>query len=292
MNKKMGIVIIAVSLVMITMLGCSKKDSMMEQSTNYADKSAPSASSAGSGSKNSAADSATATVVSQTETKSQEKKIIQTGQITIIVEDIKKSSSNIRTTVNDLGGYMESENIMEYNSDARVRIPAEKLDVFVEYMAKNFDVRNQQMSAQDITDTYVDNDARLLNIKAQEAQILEVMKSAKTVEEILKVQNELFRVRSDIEVMQGRKKVWDRDVNFSTVTVSASKKQSAIESKIKILTGSEFGKAISKGFSKSTTSVILFFENLIIFILSNIIVLLILVVVGYFVYKKFLTNKK
>ena len=289
MNKKMGIVIIAVSLVMITMLGCSKKDSMMEQSANYADKSAPSA---GSGSKNSAADSATATVVSQTETKSQEKKIIQTGQITIIVEDIKKSSSDIRATVNDLGGYMESENIMEYNSDARVRIPAEKLDVFVEYVTKNFDVRNQQMSAQDITDTYVDNDSRLLNIKAQEAQILEVMKSAKTVEEILKVQNELFRVRSDIEAMQGRKKVWDRDVNFSTVTVSASKKQSAIESKVKILTGSEFGKAISKGFSKSTTSVILFFENLIIFILSNIIVLLILVVVGYFVYKKFLTNKK
>lgn len=214
------------------------------------------------------------------------KKIIQTGEIRITVDDLNKVSADLRRKMDEIGGYIESESLNEYNITERLRIPSEKLEDFIVYVEKNFEVQSKNTSAQDITSAYVDNEARLNNYKVQEAQTQEIMKKANTVEEILKVQSELFKVRAEIESLEAKKKAWDRDVDFSTITLYASKKKTAVESKTKFLSGSEFFKSIGKGFSESTTRVILFIQNLIIFIVSNIIVLLFLGVIGYFVYKK------
>jgi hypothetical protein len=220
--------------------------------------------------------------------KTVSKKIIQTGEIWIIAEDIKIASKNIRSKADNLGGYIESEGITEYSGSAKVRIPSQRLEDFIVYLEKDFEVQSTNTSAQDITSVYIDNEARLNNYRAQEAQVLEIMKKANTVEEILNVQNELFRVRGEIEALEARKKAWDRDVDFSTINLYINKKYSSVERNIRILTGNEFVKSISKGFSGAVTGLVLFIQHFIIFIVSNIFGLIIFGGTGYFVYRKFI----
>ena len=286
MKKYLSLFIV---LLMIFAIGCSKKSEstlpskgISSQAQNYSISS----------------DSATNMVNTTSSPKApnstiqnSQKKIIQTGEIFLIVEDIKESNSSIRNKANELNGYTESENISENSSNTRIRIPSDKLDIFIEYINKNYDVRNQQMSAQDITDTYVDNEARLKNFKAQESQTLEILKKANTVEDILKVQSEISKLRGEIEALESRKNIWDKDIEFSTIRISSSKKSIAIESKIKALSGSEFFRSISKGFLKSTATLILVIQNIIIFFISNIIVLFILAVSAIIIYRKYIKKK-
>lgn len=299
--KKKVIGSILLALLMTTVIGCSKKEM---RSTGSAEMGVAMDTAYGNGASNRAekpaapAAQSPATSVKSEESKSMEaqtantsKKIIQTGEIRIIVEDLKRVSTDVKSKIDEVGGYIESESLNEYNSTARLRIPSQRLDDFVGFVEQSFEVQSKNTSAVDITSAYVDNEARLNNFKVQEAQIHEIMKKANTVEEILKVQNELYRVRAEIEALEARKKAWDRDVDFSTITLYASKKNIAIESKLKFLSGNEFFKSMGKGFSESTTRVILFIQNLIIFLVSNIITLSFLGVIGYFAYFKFIKKK-
>jgi hypothetical protein len=279
--------IIGISLLMVMLLmgasGCSKKlesskpegvtrGTAMDSAAEYGYK-----------------DSAMTNQASEVEVR--QKKVIQTGDVRIVVEDLKKTLMDIRNKTDELGGYIESEGLTEYDGSARVRIPSQKLDDFMNYLDTKFDVEIKNTSSQDVTAVYIDNEARLKNFRAQEEQVLEILKKANTVDEVLKVQNELFRIRAEIESLEAKKKAWDRDVDFSTITLYARKKHTAIESKVKILSSNEFFKSISKGFSESTTQVILFIQNFVIFIISNIIMLVILGVLGFFGYRKLIKGR-
>lgn len=297
--KKKVIGSLVLALLMTAAIGCSKKSSMAEMAGNGSPKGTVTMDSASGKAERVNSQSQPAAPSSKPESKSSEsevvtttKKIIQTGEIRIVVEeDLKKVSNDIKGKLDGIGGYIESESLNEYNSTARLRIPSQKLDDFVGYLEQAFQVQSKNTNAQDITSAYVDNEARLNNFKVQEVQTQEIMKKASTVEEILKVQSELFKVRAEIEALEARKKAWDRDVDFSTITLYTSKKQIAIESKLKFLTGSEFFKSMGKGFGESTTRIILFVQNFIIFIVSNIIILSFLGVLGYFAYIKFIRHK-
>lgn len=226
-----------------------------------------------------------------TQSPTAQKKIIRTGEIRIQVEDLKKTSAELTNKVNAVGGYVESESLSENYSNTRLRIPSENLQSFTEYIESTYEVQGKDFFSDDITDAYVDNEARLNNMKAEEKQYLEIMKKVETVEDTLKVQNELFRVRGEIEALEARQKLWDKEVSFSSVTIIANKKQLAIESKLKALTTSEFGKSIGKGFANSTTALVLFIQNFVIFVISNIITLAILAAAALFIYKKVLSGK-
>lgn len=241
----------------------------------------------------SAADSTEAGKSKSTSQKSTDTKIIRNGTIYIEEENLLKLEQSLEKKAEELGGYIEGEQVNEYSFQAVVRIPAQKLDTFISYTEKGFTVKSKSMSSENITDAYVDNEARLTNLKAQEKQILEILKKAKTVEEVLKVQSELYKVRGDIEALEAQKKTWDKLVAYAAVTINADKKQIIPDNKKTIISGSEFFKAIGKGFNNTWISLILLIQNLIIFVFSNIIIILILVllgVLGYRYYRKY--NKK
>lgn len=222
----------------------------------------------------------------------QEKKIIRFCTLYIQEDELGKLSDSIQKKTNELGGYIESDNVMEQRLTTVVRIPSNKFDEFVSFTEKGYKVINKNITTNNITDIYVDNDARLKNLRAQEEQILTILKKANTVEEVLKVQTELYKVRGDADALEATKKSWDKQVDYATITINADKKMVVPDSKKTILGGSEFFKAIGKGFSNTSVSLILFIQNVLIFIISNIIVLAILVAAGFFGYRRYKKNIK
>lgn len=217
------------------------------------------------------------------------KKIIQNYEVNIIAEDVRVASQNIGKKAQSLGGYTESEEIMEYSCNASIRIPSEKAEVFVEYLEKTFEVSSKNKSIEDVTDVYIDNDARLKNLRAEESQVLEILKRANTVDEILKVQSELYKIREEIEVLESRKKNWDRQIDYSTIKLYISKKQIVNDKKVKILSSNEFFSSMWKGFINTTTALVLSLQTIVIFLFSNLIpigILAGLAYTGYKIYKK------
>jgi len=221
-----------------------------------------------------------------------EKKIIKFCTLYIQEDDLGKLSDSIQKKTNELGGYIESENTMEQRLTTVIRIPSDKFDEFVSFTENGYKVLNKNITTNNITDAYVDNDARLKNLRAQEEQILTILKKANTVDEVLKVQAELYRIRGEAESLEAMKKSWDKQVGYSTITITADKKIIVPDSKKTIIGGSEFFKAIGKGFSNTSVSIILLLENLLIFVLSNIIILAILGAAGFYGFRWYKKNNK
>jgi hypothetical protein len=101
-----------------------------------------------------------------------------------------------------------------------VRVPAEKFDEALDEIRKTGTrVVGETIKGRDVTEEFIDIEARLKTQKALEAQFVEIMKQAKTVEDALNVQSELATVRGEIEKIQGRQRFLENQASLSTVKV-------------------------------------------------------------------------
>lgn len=163
-----------------------------------------------------------------------QRKLIKTGNITFETKDIDVTRRIIIDLVNQNNGYVASDN--QYKSDDKVsvtisiRIPADKFDSILDEIAKGvekFDSKNIRIS--DVTEQFLDIEARLKTKKTLELKYLEILKRARTVREILDVERELGKLRSDIESTEGRLKYLQNQVSFSTLNITFYKQNSTSE---------------------------------------------------------------
>ncbi|MHB8159999.1 MAG: DUF4349 domain-containing protein [Thermoleophilia bacterium] len=90
-------------------------------------------------------------------------------------------------------------------------------------------VTSRKVSGQDVTEEYVDLQSRLRNAEAQETQMLELMKKAQTIEEILTVQSRLAEIQSQIEQIKGRMKYMESRTDFATITVDLREMKEGVD---------------------------------------------------------------
>ena len=154
-----------------------------------------------------------------------ERKIIKTGYISLVVENVEKSLDEISAIASELGGYVVSSSKSSDDETVRgnvsIRVPAEKYDqAFTKLRAIAVKVPNESTDTQDVTEEYIDLTARLSTLEATEVQYLELLKKAETVEDILKVQQALSNIRQDIETLQGRIQYLERTSDMSLININ------------------------------------------------------------------------
>lgn len=152
------------------------------------------------------------------------RKVITRGEIRFQTRDVNETSAFISGRVKESGGYISSDNI--FNSDDRVtqrieiRVPSEKFDLLLSEIsekARNVDYKN--VGIQDVTEEYIDVEARIRTKKELENRYRELLLKARTVEEILSIEKELGTLRSDIESIEGRLRYLSDQVSYSTLSV-------------------------------------------------------------------------
>jgi len=155
-----------------------------------------------------------------------ERKIIMRANLSIEIKNIDVVDSRITKLIENYNGYIsDSSSWVNQNKQKfyhyQLRIPADNFNQFLsELDSDNFgQVLSRSVSAQDVTEEYMDLDIRLRNLLAQEERYRELLHKAEEVEEILQIEKELTRVRTDIERLQGRQKYLDNQINYSTITV-------------------------------------------------------------------------
>ena len=178
----------------------------------------------------------------------QTRKIIKNGNVSLKAIDVQAKMQEITALAEQNGGYVESSYvdnivqpiIMEATQDAKIaretttmignmtiKVPADKFAGSFQTIIGMGKLVNQNSSSSDITSQYRDIEARVANLKVQEKHLQEIMTKATTVEDTLKVEVELNRVRTDIDIMTGNLKSWDQLVEYSTIYINMTEVKEA-----------------------------------------------------------------
>ena len=154
-----------------------------------------------------------------------ERQLIKEGSLDFETSDIMETRQHIETLVQKYKAYISQEDERTTASriyqDITVRIPKTHFDSFLSELSgdiKKFD--NKSVTVQDVTEEFVDSTARLAVKKETEQGYLRLLNQAKTIKDILDIQNELQDIRSDIESIEGRLRYLKNSVNFSTLHIS------------------------------------------------------------------------
>jgi hypothetical protein len=121
------------------------------------------------------------------------------------------------------------------------RVPATAFDATLQTLRGLGSISTEKVTGQDVTEEYVDLEARLKAQHAVEAQYLVILKDAKTIPDILAVQQKLGEVRTDIERAEGRRRFLDSQTSLSTFTVHLAKHIEAVDA-----SGPGFGTSVRK----------------------------------------------
>jgi hypothetical protein len=154
------------------------------------------------------------------------RKLVQNGTIFFEVVDASKTRGEIALFVNDLSGYIASEKIhkddnMQQRFEMVARIPGSNLEKFISRIeAMSTRIDDREFSAQDVTEEYVDLESRLAAKRELETRFREIVRQAATIEDILKIEEQIGVVRGDIESIQGRLKVLSNRVSYATITLT------------------------------------------------------------------------
>lgn len=154
-------------------------------------------------------------------------KIIKNGHMNFEVDKLEIAKVKIDTFLSGCHGYYESEQYNSYGNrisySLRLRIPNTKFDSLVNLLEQGVgNLKSKNVTATDVTEEYVDLSIRLDNNLAYLKQYKEILIRAKSVKEILEVQDKIRRIEEEIDSKKGRLKFLDDKVKYSTLQLELS----------------------------------------------------------------------
>lgn len=153
-----------------------------------------------------------------------DQRVIRTASLEFEVDVTSDTANAISEIAKAKGGFVESSSIEEaYDGSKRgwitIRVPVSAFDIAItEAKALANSVARESTNAQDVTEQYTDLEARLHAAEAQEQQYLIVLTQAKSVGDVLAVQEHLADVRAEIESMQGQLNYLENRTAYSSIT--------------------------------------------------------------------------
>jgi hypothetical protein len=156
-----------------------------------------------------------------------DRKIIYTVSLHLIVRDTEAAFEEVQRLTEEMGGWISESNMWRDEEHQRasltVRVPAEGLeDALAEFRALAVDVENQRVDSEDVTEEYVDLEARLTNARRTERELQELLESRSETgktSDILEVHRELTNIRAQIEQIQGRMQYLENLSAMATVHI-------------------------------------------------------------------------
>ncbi len=155
------------------------------------------------------------------------RKIIYDARIDMVVDSLNSTEQAIQALIKEHDGFLaesdqSSTTATQRRGTWRVRIPVEHFHGFVTAIARLGEVRQNHVGSQDVTEEYVDLEARIRNKREEEKRLIKhLADSTGKLEDILAVERELSRVRGEVEQMEGRLRFLANRAELSTVTIEA-----------------------------------------------------------------------
>jgi hypothetical protein len=205
-----------------------------------------------------------------------DRKIIRNADLAIETDSPEAALRKITSIAEGHGGFVVTSELK--NSDVTgqpkpaqtvtvvARVPSSEFDQTVEQiLATGNRVVQQKITGQDVSEEYLDLEARIRTKRALEAQFLEIMKQARKVSDALEVQSQLADVRTEIERFEGRRRFLENQSALSTITATLQ-----MPTPLVAATTTGFGHSIKQAFGDAVDVA----ASIILFIIQAVIVLI------------------
>jgi hypothetical protein len=168
-----------------------------------------------------------------------ERVVLKNASIEIVTADPVASADTISRMAEEMGGFVVNSNIYRTTTargievpeaNITVRVPADRLTEAMDRIKAlvgdpGEDVRNENITGQDVTLEYTDLQSRLRNKEDAATALRKILEEANRTEDVLMVYQELNRVTEEIEVLKGQIKYYDESARLSAVSVRIQSKE-------------------------------------------------------------------
>ncbi|MXO07300.1 DUF4349 domain-containing protein [Flavobacterium sp. HBTb2-11-1] len=217
-----------------------------------------------------------------------EQKIIKQAHLRFETDNLENTFNQIKKAIiTHNGNVLNDTEGKNYDNVSRVlviKVPSQNFDRFIDAVSKGVSYFDEkQISAEDVTEQYIDLTSRLKTKKKLEERYLEILKKANKVSEILEIEKQISAIREEIEAKEGQLKYLESRVSESTVTIEFYKTIAEKEG-VKISYGSKIWTAIKSGFFS--------LSDFLISLISVWPFVILFVVFAYFIRKRLKRRKK
>lgn len=157
----------------------------------------------------------------------QRPQLIKNAELSLSVASIDKLVPTVLQIVKQKQGDLfrfednkPEDNTTRHTASMEIKVPQQELEPTLDKLAKLGSVQRRTLTAEDVTDQIVDNDARLRNLRKQEATLLKIMERSGSVRDVLSVAKELSNVRQNIEQIDAQLKSLKNRVAYSTINLT------------------------------------------------------------------------
>ncbi len=154
--------------------------------------------------------------------------VIRTARLAVEVDRYDAGVRRLLDIAEGAGGFVADSSYSEADGrpqgEFTLRVPAGRFAAAVKDVEALGTVRQRQISAQDVTEEFVDLEARRRNLERHEQQLLSFMDRATKVADLMAIEQELARVRGQIEQIAGRLRYLSHNVEMASITVMVAER--------------------------------------------------------------------
>ncbi|MFZ5817092.1 MAG: DUF4349 domain-containing protein [Bacillota bacterium] len=210
-----------------------------------------------------------------------DRKIIQNAQLDVKVKEADEAIATIGQNVRAAGGYVQENRVEGTRQSGRrvhmtVRVPAGAYGSLLDLVTGLGEVTNRREWINDVTEEYLDLDARIRTKETHLEQLRKLYAKGGTIKELMELEQEIARVTAELESIKGRFNFLSNQVAYSTIVIGLY--EPGVPTPIK--PPQTVWERMQHGFISSWNGVVNFTAELAIFIVSAIPALLYLAVVG------------
>ena len=165
--------------------------------------------------------------VSENPAATNSRKVIFNYNYELETTDMSTTLDSLEATVLSRGGYVENARYSGRANNGQYsyavltyRLPVDSVADFKETIEASGHVRAKNEQGQDITDEYFDVEAHLNVLQVQEARLLDLLEKSGDLSDLLQIERELARVRTEIELLTGTLQKYDNLVEMTTFTIT------------------------------------------------------------------------
>jgi hypothetical protein len=157
-----------------------------------------------------------------------DRKLVRTATIELITPDVVAAVDRARDVAIGESGYAGREQVYDSSATLTLHIPSDRFDRALGELSKLGEVMSREQSAEDVTEEVVDLQSRIATQRASVARVRELLARAGTVEEIVRIEQEVTTREADLESLEQRSQALAGQVAMSTVTVRIGKSPAAV----------------------------------------------------------------
>ncbi len=215
-----------------------------------------------------------------------DRKLVYSASFSINSRAFDSNYNTIKDVLEEMNGYVENENTYtndaEYGSlrsaEMALRVPQPSYNAFLERLSGIGELREKNISTEDITSQYFDTDARIEILEQRKTRLMSYLETATATEDIIQLESELSDVLFELDQYKGSKRGMDNLVEYTSVNVNL--REIVTPDTISATADRPLDQRTGDAFQMSLSGVGTFLQNFAIAISAAAPVLLLLAIIG------------